>query len=42
MLEAPEEMIQKAKSGRERVLSKYTYEHNAEDFERIYKSIINK
>jgi spore maturation protein CgeB len=42
MLDAPKERINKAKAGRERVLSNYTYEHNAEDFERIYKSIINK
>jgi glycosyltransferase involved in cell wall biosynthesis len=42
MLDTPEERINKAKVGRERVLSNYTYEHNAEDFERIYKSIINK
>jgi phosphatidylinositol alpha-1,6-mannosyltransferase len=42
MLDAPEQRINKAKAGRERVLSNYTYEHNAEDFERIYKSIINK
>ncbi|RJU81138.1 MAG: glycosyltransferase family 1 protein [Candidatus Poseidoniales archaeon] len=40
ILDSPEDRIQKAKSGRERVLSKYTYEHNAEDFERIYKSIL--
>jgi len=42
MLDAPKERINKAKAGRERVLSNYTYEHNAEDFERIYKSILNK
>tara|TARA_B100001564_G_scaffold113833_1_gene94649 strand:+ start:457 stop:1761 length:1305 start_codon:yes stop_codon:yes gene_type:complete len=42
MLDAPEERMQKAKSGRERVLSKYTYEHNAEDFEKIYNSILKK
>ena len=42
ILDTPEERIQKAKSGRERVLSKYTYEHNAEDFERIYNSILKK
>jgi len=42
MLDAPEQRINKAKAGRERVLSRYTYEHNAEDFERIYNSIIHK
>ena len=39
MFDAPEQRINKAKAGRERVLSQYTYEHNAEDFERIYASL---
>lgn len=42
ILDHPKQRMDKAKAGRERVLSKYTYEHNAEDFERIYKSIIKK
>lgn len=42
ILDQPKQRMDKAKAGRERVLSKYTYEHNAEDFERIYKSIIKK
>ncbi len=41
MLEDPKQRIEKAKLGRERVLSKYTYEHNAEDFEEIYQSMIS-
>lgn len=40
ILDSPKQRINKAKEGRKRVLSKYTYEHNAEDFERIYNSII--
>ena len=40
MLDAPDQRIDKAKAGRERVLSKYTYEHNAEDFEKIYASLM--
>ncbi len=40
ILEQPQERVEKAKAGRERVLSKYTYEHNSEDFQRIYQSIV--
>jgi spore maturation protein CgeB len=40
MLNAPKQRINKAKTGRERVLSKYTYEHNAEDYEKIYSSLL--
>ena len=40
ILDQPEQRIEKAKAGRERVLSTFTYEHNAEDFERIYTSIM--
>ena len=40
ILDQPEQRIEKAKAGRERVLSRFTYEHNAEDFERIYTSIM--
>ena len=40
ILDQPQQRTDKAKAGRERVLSTYTYEHNAEDFERIYNSII--
>ena len=42
MLDAPKQRIEKAKAGRERVLSNYTYEHNAEEFEKIYKSILKE
>jgi len=42
MLDDPKQRIEKAKLGRDRVLSKYTYEHNAEDFEKIYQSILVK
>ena len=31
----------KAEAGRKLVLSKYTYEHNANDFLQIYQSILN-
>ena len=40
ILDLPEQRLEKAKTGRERVLSKYTYEHNSEDFQRIYHSIL--
>lgn len=40
MLDSPDQRVDKAKAGRERVLSKYTYEHNSEDFQRIYSSIV--
>ncbi len=40
ILEQPQERVEKAKAGRKRVLSKYTYEHNSEDFQRIYQSIL--
>ncbi|MCS5534214.1 MAG: glycosyltransferase family 4 protein [Candidatus Poseidoniaceae archaeon] len=36
----PEGRDEQAKLGRERVLSKYTYEHNAIDYEKIYHSLI--
>ena len=37
-----EETQNKALLGRERVLSKYTYEHNASDYENIFKRAITK
>jgi len=37
-----EETQNKALLGRERVLSKYTYEHNASDYETIFKRAITK
>ncbi|MDA8567691.1 glycosyltransferase family 4 protein [Euryarchaeota archaeon] len=40
IFDQPQQRTDKAKAGRERVLSTYTYEHNAEDFERIYNSIM--
>ena len=40
MLSNPDLRSQQGKSGRELVLSKYTYEHNATDFLAIYRSII--
>ena len=39
-LNDPEGRNEQAKLGRERVLSKYTYEHNAIDYEKIYNSLI--
>ena len=36
------ETQEKAKLGRSRVLQKYTYEHNALDYERIFKRAISK
>ena len=40
MLSNPELRSQQGKAGRDLVLSKYTYEHNANDFLAIYRSII--
>ena len=40
ILDQPQQRVEKAKAGRERVLTKYTYEHNSEDFLRIYRSIV--
>jgi len=40
MLLDPEGRASKGVKGRERVLSKYTYEHNVSDFVKIYESII--
>ena len=37
-----ESMTAKAEKGRQRVLSKYTYEHNAEDYENVFKSVIKE
>ena len=37
-----EETTEKARLGRERVLSKYTYEHNASDYEAVFKRAISK
>ena len=39
MLSNPELRSQQGKAGRDLVLSKYTYEHNANDFLAIYQSI---
>ena len=39
-LDDPEGRVEQAKRGRERVLSKYTYEHNAVDYEKIYQSLV--
>lgn len=33
-------MTEKAEKGRQRVLSKYTYEHNAQDYEAVFKSVL--
>ena len=40
ILDSPKQRVDKAKAGRKRVLSKYTYDHNSDDFQRIYQSII--
>lgn len=40
-LSNPQRLHQKAIAGRERVLSGFTYEHNAAEFERIFNSVIN-
>ena len=37
-----EETAEKARLGRERVLSKYTYEHNASDYEAVFMRAISK
>ena len=37
-----EETVEKARLGRERVLSKYTYEHNASDYEAVFERAISK
>ena len=37
-----EETAEKARLGRERVLSKYTYEHNASDYEAVFERAISK
>ena len=37
-----EETAEKARLGRERVLSKYTYEHNASDYEAVFRRAISK
>ena len=42
ILSKPELRFEQAKAGRELVLSKYTYEHNANDFLAIYHSIIKQ
>ena len=39
---ASSETSNKANLGRERVLSKYTYDHNALDYESIFKRAISK
>lgn len=41
-LNDPEGRTKQAERGRERVLSTYTYEHNAEAYEAIYSSLISK
>ena len=33
-------MTAKAEKGRQRVLSKYTYEHNAQDYQAVFKSVL--
>ena len=40
MLASPEIRDRQSKAGRELVLGKYTYEHNANDFLAVYESII--
>ena len=42
MLSNPKARFEQSKAGRELVLSKYTYEHNAKDFLAIYQSIIEQ
>ena len=37
-----EERIDQAKRGRERVLQRFTYEHNAKAFEEIFEKVISK
>ena len=39
-LENPAARTEQAERGRNRVLNKYTYEHNAEDYEKIYLELI--
>ena len=41
-LNDPEGRVRQAERGRERVLSMYTYEHNAEAYEGIYSSLVAK
>ena len=40
-LDDPEGRTAQALRGRERVLDTYTYEHNAEDYEKIYQKIVH-
>jgi glycosyltransferase involved in cell wall biosynthesis len=40
-LEDPEGRTAQAERGRKRVLNTYTYEHNAEDYEKIYLSLLD-
>jgi phosphatidylinositol alpha-1,6-mannosyltransferase len=40
LLANPDKVKQMAELGRQRVLSSYTYEHNAKDFESIYLSVV--
>jgi len=37
-----EQRVVKANLGRERVLSEFTYEHNAEAYESVFRRAINK
>lgn len=39
-LSNPERLLEKANAGRERILSRFTYEHNAAEFEDIFNSVI--
>ena len=40
-LQSSETMVRKAKAGRERVLSRFTFDHNADDFVEIYRRAIS-
>lgn len=40
-LQSSETMSSKAKAGRERVLSRFTFDHNADDFAEIYRTAIS-
>ena len=41
LLANPDKIREMAELGRQRVLSSYTYEHNAKDFESIYLSLLS-
>ena len=40
-LDRPEERTEQMQKGRQRVLERFTYEHNAEAYENIYLSLVD-